>query len=114
MKECPAWGKTCLSWRVRNHFARVCRKKNADVHAMTEQERKHEDDDDDEFEYMYITSVTFVQANVYSVNSLFANEIYAELIIAKQKIKFQIDCGATINILPERYVKDHNLKLTSK
>ena len=24
------------------------------------------------------------------------------------------DCGATIIILPERYVKDHNLKLTSK
>lgn len=72
-----------------------------------------EDDDDIE----YVTSVTLVQDNVHSVSattSPFAKEIYAELIIAKQTIKFQIDCGPTINILPEKYVKDHDLKPTSK
>ena len=119
-ENCAAWGKSCLSCGGRNHFARVCRKtKRAAIHAIQENvtpdEEDEEEDHDEDIEY--ITSVTLVPDQVHAVtahNNAFANEIYAELIIANQRIKFQIDCGATINILPERYVKDQKLKPTTK
>ena len=112
-EQCPAWGKSCRSCGVRNHFANVCCKvKKTDLHAITEQ------DGEESTNVEYVTSVTLVHDNIHQVSetnvSPFINEIYAELIITKTPIKFQIDCGATINILPEKYVQGCNLKPTSK
>jgi hypothetical protein len=116
-EQCPAWGKSCRSCGVRNHFANVCRKvKKKDLHAITEQDGESSDEESTNVEY--VTSVTLVHDNIHQVSetnvSPFINEIYAELIITKTPIKFQIDCGATINILPEKYVQGCNLKPTSK
>ena len=73
MKEkCPAWGKTCISCGVRNHLARVCRKRRQ---MFTPWQNRNEWGWRDWL--YYITSVTFVQTNVYSVNttnSPFASE----------------------------------------
>ena len=118
-EKCPAWGKSCSSCGGRNHFARVCRKTmKAAVHAV--QEEKPDDDnygtsDDDDAEY--VTSVSLYPEKIHSVNAIddsYANEIYAEFMIKNQRIKFQIDSGATINILPEKYVKGADLKPTTK
>ncbi len=111
------FGKSCRSCGVRNHFANVCRKvKKTDLHAITEQDGESSDEESTHVEY--VTSVTLVHDNIHQVSeanvSPFVNEIYAELIITKTPIKFQIDCGATINILPEKYVQGCNLKPTSK
>jgi hypothetical protein len=56
---------------------------------VTPDEEDEEEDHDEDIEY--ITSVTLVPDQVHAVtahNNAFANEIYAELIIANQRIKF--------------------------
>ena len=100
-EQCPAWGKSCRICGVRNSFANVCRKvKKTDLHAITEQDGESSDEESTNVEY--VTSVTLVHDNIHQVSegnvSPFVNEIY----------------GATINILPEKYVQGCNLKLTSK
>ena len=43
-----AWGKSCRSCGVRNHFANVCRKaQKTDFHAMNELDSENTDDDGD-------------------------------------------------------------------
>ena len=101
-EQCPAWGKSCRICGVRNHFANVCRKaQKTDLHAMNELDSENTDDDGDYVEY--VTSVTLVHDEIHQVSatniSPFATEIYAELIVKDEPVKFQLDCGATINII---------------
>ena len=49
-----------------------------------------------------------------SVQPTFATEIYAELIVKDEPIEFQLDCGATINILPEKDAQSCDLKSANK
>ena len=112
-----AWGKSCRSCGVRNHFANVCRKaQKTDFHAMNELDSENTDDDGDYVEY--VTSVTLVHDEIHQVSatniSPFATEIYAELIVKDEPVKFQLDCGATINILPEKDAQSCDLKSTTK
>ena len=116
-EQCPAWGKSCLTCGVRNHFARVCQKvKNGNIHAMKPQNSADIQDDNEDVEY--VTSVTLVHDSIHAVSatntSPFAREIHAQLLIANQPVSFQIDCGATVNILPEKYATGSDLKPTSK
>ena len=96
----------------------VCRKaKRNNIHAMKEHDNKDtENDDDNDIEN--VTNVTLVHDSIHSVSvtnsSPFASAIYAELHISNQPITFQIDCGATINVMPERYVQGCDLKPTGK
>ena len=40
--------------------------------------------------------------------------IYAEMLVNKNPVKFHIDCGATVNVLPLKYVLDEELIPTNK
>ena len=117
-EQSPAWGKSCLGCVVQNHLAQVCCKaKCNNIHAMKERDSEDtENDDDNNIEY--VTSVTLVHDSIHSVSATnscpFASAIYAELHVSNQPITFQIDCGATINVLPERYVQGCDLKPTGK
>ena len=87
------------------------------MHAMKEHESEDtENDDDNDIEY--VTSVTLVHDSIHTVSatntSPFASAIHAELHISNQPITFQVNCGATINVLPERYVQGCDLKPTGK
>ena len=39
-----------------------------------------------------------------TVNSVTEREIYAQMLINEKPIKFHIDCGTTVNVLPSKYV----------
>ena len=43
-----------------------------------------------------------------------AKEIYAEMILGGQPVRFHIDCRATVNVLPTKYVGSKEIKPTKK
>ena len=92
--KCPAWGKTCKSCSGRNHFAKKCNKsqKTPTVREID----KSSDSDQSEW-------VSTVKINAVSTNE---KEAHAEMIVCGKPVNFQLDCGATVNILPAKYLKN--------
>ncbi|XP_074655641.1 uncharacterized protein LOC141909154 [Tubulanus polymorphus] len=89
---CSAWGKTCNNCGLSNHFASVCKQpKGRKVN------RIEQSDDDSEYESIQ---------NVYSDKNCVKNDIYAEMSIGGRSIRFQIDSGASANLIPIKYVKN--------
>lgn len=62
----------------------------------------------------YITIVEVEGATVCSVKKNFAKEIYSQMLIDDTPVKFQVDCGSSINILPKSLVDKRHLTPTSK
>ncbi|CAH3165904.1 unnamed protein product [Pocillopora meandrina] len=92
-KKCPACGKQCQKCNGRNHFASVYI------------------DSDVEF----ITSICLEEEYISQVSdNEYPKEIYAEMIINGSSLSFQVDCGASVNILPLKYVGDCAIKPSKK
>ena len=49
-----------------------------------------------------------------TVNSVSEREIYAQMLINEKPIKFHIDCGATVNVLPSKYVNKEDIQPTKR
>ena len=100
---CPAWQKRCQKCNGRNHFSTVCRrgKPREGVRGI----HKHEHDDSCEgSDYEFLSSsVTLEPINAVAPTSGFMKEIYTEMQIHDKRVEFQIDCGATINIINKRH-----------
>ena len=47
-----------------------------------------------------------------TVNSVSEREIYAQMLINEKPIKFHIDFGATVNVLPSKYVNKGDIQPT--
>lgn len=91
---CPAWGKECNKCKKMNHFSKCCppqvKKKLYGVDAQSDSESEEE----------IISAVSTTQ----SINSVSAGPIYAEMELKGNPVKFQVDCGATVNVIPAKYV----------
>ena len=82
---CPAWGKRCDNCHGRNHFKRCCKKVNlVENFSTTEVEAMPESD-----------LLAFSHGG---------ERLTAMLNVAGRDIRFQIDTGADVNIISERYV----------
>ena len=81
--ECPAWGKTCSKCGLKNHFKVMCPR--VTVHTVREEEC------DEEW--------------VNSIAKKKTKEVKCLLQVENKEVAFQIDTGASINILPEEYLK---------
>ena len=83
---------------------------------MTELDSESTDDDGDYVEY--VTIVTLVHEKIHQVSetniNLFATEIYAKLAVNDEPVKFELDCRATINILPDKDAQCCDCKSTTK
>ena len=91
---CPAKGKICSKCRKPNHFAKVRRsaEKKA-VHTVEDSEAISETADDTDEVFLYTIQ-----------NNTREDEAFAELSIEGQMcIKFKIDTGAQVNVLPLQY-----------
>ena len=90
---CPTYGKVCDVCNIKNHFkgSRRCRSKQVNLI------KEYSSDESD-------TSVTI---NTVTVGSVMSDnkDIFCEMKVNKQLIKLQIDCSATVCILPKQYVK---------
>jgi hypothetical protein len=111
--ECPAWGKTCGKCGEYNHFSlkcfndrqkpahdvESCHKRRSNVHMLHESADEDVDGYADEYEPVY--SVEDINMVAEDVNTVIADKLFAKMQIEGSKtVNFQIDCGATVNILP--------------
>jgi hypothetical protein len=74
---CPAYGKYCKSCNKRNHFASVCR-------AATKSVDELEDGN----------------SQILAINNTQSSRIYSKLQVGNKVIRFLLDCGATVNLIP--------------
>ena len=88
-KKCPVWGKVCKQCKKKNHFAKGC--KDAAVNAI-------ENDKD------------LDKISVVRVQAMKDKAVFAEMLDQQNPVRFQIDCGASANILPFKYVEDVDLE----
>ena len=112
-RKCPAWGKLCLKCGSRNHFKTVCKRTDRYIHGVSESQTS------DESDIEFLAGIFIESTEVKSVNAIeshtgYDKEIYAEMWVNEDKIRFQVDCGASINILPEKYVRNQKIEKTSK
>ncbi len=95
---CPAWGQACSACHKKNHYAGsiVCSKRK-NVNAVC-------DDDCDS------DSSSGLSINCVTVNSVSNEAIYCEMLVGGQRIRMQVDCGATVNILPQSLTQNAEIR----
>ena len=92
-KMCPAWGKKCKRCKEKNHFAKKCKK--VPVHNIESEEELEE-------------------ISVVRVQALRGRAVYARMLVRQQPVQFQVDCGASANILPLKYAEGEELDSCSQ
>ena len=122
-EKCPAYGKTCKKCHQENHFAQCCppdfRKKSYAVDAQyssdysdSDQEQYYQEDCElimtvdalGESDYSSVLKQEINQAYTVSDRQKEEGPIYAEMDFKSKLIKLQIDCGATVNVMPAHLV----------
>lgn len=95
-QKCPAYGKKC---KRENHFAVKCRaspeqRKQRNVHSVAQYES-------DEYEdILCVTEAGAGDVNAEDTNKGNDTQLFAGMLLGKDVVKFQIDCGATCNVIP--------------
>ena len=79
---CPAWGKTCQACKGKNHFA-ICCPQSAKAHMLQEDDLPSDD------EHFLLT-----------LHSDKKKAIFIRLTMNNQPVQFQVDSGATANVIP--------------
>ena len=111
--KCPAWGKTCSNCGIPNHFAVACKNKPPPPSSATSSKpptprhvRKpvHAVEDSDFDEYVACVDV---KEHVCAVeNPDRKDKLLAVMLLNGHRVPFQLDTGATVNILPEESFKE--------
>ncbi|KAI4887128.1 hypothetical protein NFI96_019030, partial [Prochilodus magdalenae] len=112
-QKCPAYGKKCKKCGKENHFAAKCKasqmlkgkeKRKKQVHNVAEC-------NSDELEDILCVTASETET-VSSVGSDKRHypQLFAGMLVGKRMVKFQIDCGATCNIIPINLL-DPNTKI---
>ena len=104
----PAWGQKCKLCSHRNHFAVKCSENQHSERTTPSKPR---------YRVNQVASNSVFSSNtdyVLSVNSKRVGKknnrtIFTRMILNQKQVKFKVDYGATINVIPLRYV--HNTKL---
>ena len=101
-ESCPAWGKVCTSCGEKNHFPASRKCKGRSVHVV------RDDYASDTSTSSTGTISTITVELCHDVNSAQSQHplIYCEMLINDKPVRLQIDCGATVCILPKRYLKN--------
>ncbi len=97
--KCPAFGSTCSKCGKKNHFESKCPKLKTkqEIHAV-----KDESGSDCESEVEYVL-------NVNSETDSMDKKIMAHMEVGGTQVKFQVDSGASVNVIPRKCVPDVEL-----
>ena len=107
--NCAAWGQTCNTCGKRNHFSKMCRKEKA--HQVCDQT----DDDASDVEFMYTVTVKpETLETVSAVTETKNKEIYANMLIDRKRVWFHINCSATANVIPRKYITAKEITPTER
>ena len=93
---CPAWGNTCTKCHRRNHFAAVCKADKSRVHAVYGDNSSESD----------CETINRVKETASAVSK---KPIFTDIEINKQTVTFQVDPGATTNVVPLHVVRNIEL-----
>jgi hypothetical protein len=113
-EQCPAWGQRCRKCGGRNHFARKCLKQRYEQ--QQDASVKQLGGASEESETSDIEFVTSITTNINAVevgNSRYAREVYAMMEINNKAIRFQVDSGASINVITQDLIGDCTVKPTN-
>ena len=88
--DCPAKYEKCDSCRKVGHFISVCRNKDKKV-------RQVRDSDSDE-EHVFLGSI-------HEINSMNSDDWHTELLVDGKNVRFRIDTGADVTVVPDSYFK---------
>ena len=106
--KCPAWGAKCTKSGGRNHFETQCTTPPKKINSLIEESS-------DDSNVKYITRIVVRPETVHTVtHATYPKEIYTEMVVNKRHMKFQVDSGASVNVIPVRFVADNNLQRTTK
>ena len=89
--RCPAYGRTCRACGRKNHFESCCRgmARVAPLHAInTEPE-----------DFLMTVSTDTDLEEVNATSQMFPSRIFATMQLEGEPITFQLDCGATCNVV---------------
>ena len=104
-EERPAWGKNCSKCGEKNHFAVKCTKSSKASKSSRPPKKKKKrkpvhtiQEDSSSEEYLLTVSVE-------SLDSVNSQKLDAKIVADGHDIQFQLDSGATVNVLPVREYK---------
>ena len=88
------------------------------VHGISEQFEPDSDERNDSYEssdYEFLTVIT-VKPSIHAIEqtSGYAREKYTEMMTNNKKINFEIDCGASINIIPKSHLTGSHITPSNK
>ncbi|CAB4008143.1 Transposon Ty3-G Gag-Pol poly [Paramuricea clavata] len=85
-RKCPAWGKTCNKCKRKNHFAKRCRK--SAIYCIESEEE---------------------EISVVRIQAMKEKAVFAKILVNDVHVHFQVDCGASTNILLYKYVEKEKI-----
>ena len=100
--NCAGWGRACRACGKKNHFTSQCKAKEKTHNAEVEE--------DVSSEAGFLYCVTTKPAMTETVNSVSERELYARMLINEKPVRFHIDCGATVNVFPSKFVNQENIQ----
>ena len=104
-RKCPAYGKECTICHKLHHYASVWQTKQK---GSTSHLKYVDDNDEDLSDYDDILTVDLEPA--LEVNSIVANKfpkrLYATIDVGKKPVCFQLDSGASCNVISEETLKN--------
>ena len=111
-EKCPAQGQTCNHCHKLNHFSKMCHFKKQSVHEVQEPtEYPYENACSNDMFDLYTDSienvhnVNDVDENVHNINDVHVdyienNQAYADVTIGSNQVRFKVDTGSQVNIIP--------------
>ena len=104
-RQCPAWSKTCAKCGGKNHFAKCCRQ---NIAAVSHDAGECVDSDEGDADAAWLATVD-VNLTAIDVNS---KHLTAQMIVNECKVQFQLDSGADVNTLCQKYVRKNQVRPT--
>ncbi|XP_064111370.1 uncharacterized protein LOC135218851 [Macrobrachium nipponense] len=97
-EKCPAHGKKCTKCGKYNHYAVKCKSRKINYVSGNDNDFDVSSSDESECEYLF------------KVSSKKDKLIEADFEVNGKIIKFQVDCGASVNVIPQYLIPNVNLK----
>jgi len=87
-QSCPAFGQTCAKCHKKNHFAAVCRSRPATTTPSHQQNVREIDETE----------------SLLALDNEGSMRVYSNVYVNDHMVRFLLDCGSTVNILPRSIV----------
>ena len=98
-ESCPAYGQECRNCRQENHFLKFCPKKRSKVQTLNRREDNYDDSES-----------TQDEAWLGAVQNTGRSTIRAKMLVNDCEVNCEIDSGAEVNIIQQKYVLKSQVK----